>query len=82
MKKLIALSALVLACGPKPKPAEVPMLPGDGDTNVAKPSTPGGKASANDPWAGRTDLPVMDGAGAALGKVSVAGILAHGRQPA
>ncbi|MBM6592830.1 ABC transporter ATP-binding protein [Microvirga pudoricolor] len=33
-------------------------------------------------WAGRTEMPVVDGAGAALGKVSVAGILAHGRQPA
>ncbi len=56
MKKLIALCAVVLACGPKPKPAEIPTLPGDGDVNVAKPSTTGTKPQGNDPWVGRTDL--------------------------
>jgi zinc protease len=57
MNKLVATVALLLACGPKPKPADIPVLPGDGDANVAKPSTnPNGKPQANDPWAGRTDL--------------------------
>jgi zinc protease len=57
MKKLVATVALLLACGPKPKPAEVPVLPGDGDANVAKPAAhPSGKGQANDPWVGRTDL--------------------------
>jgi zinc protease len=57
MKKLVATLAVLLACGPKPKPAEVPVLPGDGDTNVAKPpATPTGKQQGNDPWVGRTDL--------------------------
>jgi zinc protease len=57
MNKLVATLALLLACGPKPKPAEIPVLPGDGDANVAKPiATPTGKPQANDPWAGRADL--------------------------
>ena len=56
MKKLIALCAVVLACGPKPKPYEIPTLPGEGDANVAKPSITGTKPAGNDPWAGRTDL--------------------------
>ena len=56
MKKLIATFAVLLACGPKPKPAAVPVLPGDGDANVAKPTTQPGKPGANDPWAGRADL--------------------------
>lgn len=55
MKRLIIL-AFVVACGQKPKPAVVPALPGDGDTNVAKPVAPIGKPLVNDPWAGRTDL--------------------------
>jgi zinc protease len=54
MRRLILLAALA-ACGPKSKSAPIPLLPGDGDQNVAKPST-GGKGSDNDPWAGRTDL--------------------------
>ena len=33
MNKLITLCAVLLACGPKPKPAEVPMLPGDGEVS-------------------------------------------------
>ncbi|HEY5948436.1 MAG TPA: pitrilysin family protein [Kofleriaceae bacterium] len=54
---LLATFALLIACGPKPKPAQIPVLPGDGDTNVAKPQTnPTGKPQANDPWLGRTDL--------------------------
>ncbi|MBL9019024.1 MAG: insulinase family protein, partial [Myxococcales bacterium] len=55
MKRLIALSCVLAACGPKPAPAPVPVLPGDGDANVAKP--PAGKAPvAPDAWSGRTDL--------------------------
>lgn len=56
MKKLIALCAVFLACGPKPKPAEIAVLPGDGDANVAKPPATGGKPQGPDPWSGRTDL--------------------------
>src|SRR5690349_24661318 len=56
MKKLFVLCAVLAACGPKAKSAAVPMLPGDGDANVAKPVTPAGPSQANDPWVGRTDL--------------------------
>jgi zinc protease len=57
MNKLVATLALLLACGPKPKPAEIPVLPGDGDANVAKPTTgQSDKPKSNDPWAGRADL--------------------------
>ncbi|HEY5924193.1 MAG TPA: insulinase family protein [Kofleriaceae bacterium] len=56
MNKLVALCAVLLACGPKPAPAPIPVLPGDGDANVAKPSVPAGKSQANDPWTGRADL--------------------------
>jgi len=55
MKRVLVL-ALVLACGPKPKPALVPTLPGGGDANVAKPTAPVGKPPVNDPWAGRSDM--------------------------
>jgi predicted Zn-dependent peptidase/outer membrane lipoprotein-sorting protein len=52
----IALILLVLAaCGPKPKPAPLATLPGDGDQNVAKPPQDV-KPTANDPWAGKADL--------------------------
>jgi zinc protease len=51
----VLVAALVCACGPKPKPAEVPVLPGDGDANVAKPTEPT-KPVIDDPWAGRADL--------------------------
>ena len=57
MKKLVLLAAISVACGPKPKPAAVPLLPGDGDANVAKPITPTTSTpGANDPWTGRTDM--------------------------
>ncbi|MDQ3369326.1 MAG: insulinase family protein [Myxococcota bacterium] len=46
---------VLAACGPKPSPAPLAVLPGDGDAHVAKPPTTG-KPAANDPWAGRTDL--------------------------
>ncbi|MEO8702516.1 MAG: pitrilysin family protein [Kofleriaceae bacterium] len=53
MRTLLAVVALA-ACGAKPAPIAVPLLPGDGDKNVAKPIS--GKPVANDPWAGRADL--------------------------
>ena len=57
MKRLLAVSLLVAACGPKPAPAPVPALPTDGTANVAKPvADDSGKPAANDPWAGRNDL--------------------------
>jgi zinc protease len=59
MKRAFVLAlALVVACGPKPPPSKVPVLPGDGDANVAKPTQPTkpGATAANDPWSGRTDL--------------------------
>ena len=49
------LAALLAACGPKPGPAEIPMLPGDGDSHVVKPPPPKPPAPP-DPWTGRTDL--------------------------
>ncbi|HWU85993.1 MAG TPA: pitrilysin family protein [Kofleriaceae bacterium] len=52
---LAALAAAAAACGPKPAPTPIPLLPGDGDSHVAKPpATP--KPAENDPWAGHTDL--------------------------
>jgi predicted Zn-dependent peptidase len=55
MRKLLVLS-VVAACGPKPTPAAIPMLPGDGDRHVVKPSPAPAKPAATDPWTGRTDL--------------------------
>ena len=55
MRRLVFSALLLAACGPKAKPAELPLLPGDGDKNVAKPVEPA-KPSANDAWAGKTDL--------------------------
>jgi zinc protease len=51
------LSILVaVACGPKPTPVPpVPVLPGDGDAHVAKP-TVAAKPVIDDPWADRNDL--------------------------
>jgi predicted Zn-dependent peptidase len=43
------------ACGPKPVVAPLPMLPGDGDTHVAKPPPPK-PPPPSDGWTGRTDL--------------------------
>jgi predicted Zn-dependent peptidase len=54
MRKLLVMSA-VLACGPKPVPAPIPMLPGDGNAHVAKPP-PVKTPTAADPWTGRNDL--------------------------
>ncbi|MDB4962611.1 MAG: peptidase domain protein [Myxococcales bacterium] len=58
MKRLIVTvltASLASACGPKPTPAVVPLLPGDGDANTAKPPVPATGPVA-DAWTGRTDL--------------------------
>jgi zinc protease len=54
-RRLAALAALAAACAPKPPPTPIPMLPGEGDANVARPPAPRPPAPA-DPWTGRTDL--------------------------
>ena len=54
MRKLLVILA-VAACGPKPSVAPIPMLPGDGDSHVAKPP-PVKQTAAPDPWTGRNDL--------------------------
>ncbi len=56
LSSLVALVAVVaVACGPKSSNPVTPVLPGDGDGNVAKPGDPP-PVTAPDPWAGRTDL--------------------------
>jgi zinc protease len=55
MRKLLALAMFVAACGPPAAPPQIPMLPGDGDTHVAKPA-PVKPPPATDPWTARTDL--------------------------
>jgi zinc protease len=52
---LTALGALAAACAPKPPPTPIPILPGEGDANVARPPAPR-QPAAVDPWAGRADL--------------------------
>jgi zinc protease len=54
MRKLLVIS-LLFACGPKPAPAPIPLLPGDGDAHVVKPP-PVKPPAATDPWTGRGDL--------------------------
>jgi zinc protease len=57
MRRLVTLSALALlaaACGPRSTTPVTPILPGDGDAHVAKPTDP--VEAGRDPWAGRTDL--------------------------
>ena len=56
MRKLLVI-LLVSACGGKPV-ATIPMLPGDGDTHVAKPP-PEKPVTTPDPWTGRNDLIAM-----------------------
>ncbi len=53
--QLASLAAFLAACGPKPTPAPIPVLPGDGDEHVAKPPVVT-KPAIPDPWAGKTDL--------------------------
>ncbi len=53
MKRLLLLA--LVACHPKPQPTIDPVLPGDGDTNTAKPPPPLAPPS-NDPWAGAANL--------------------------
>ena len=57
MKRHLAsfIAAALCACGPKPTPAPIATLPGDGDANVAKPATPATPAVV-DAWSGKTDL--------------------------
>jgi zinc protease len=50
MRRVMALF-VIAACGPKPPPSLNPVLPGDGDANVAKPTTP--KNKVDDPWTGK-----------------------------
>ena len=47
----VVASLLLAACGPKPAPAPIPVMPTEGDSNVAKPTTPN-TASGPDAWAG------------------------------
>ncbi len=54
MKRLLAL-AIIAACHPKPAPTIDPVLPGDGDTNTAKPPPPLAPPSS-DPWSGAANL--------------------------
>ncbi|HEX4418882.1 MAG TPA: pitrilysin family protein [Kofleriaceae bacterium] len=54
MRKLLVL-LLIAACGAKPAQPQVPMLPGDGDTHVAKPVEVVPPPAA-DPWSARKDL--------------------------
>ena len=49
------VSALVAACGPKSGPAQIPLLPGDGDTHVVKPPPPK-PPPPPDPYTHRSDL--------------------------
>jgi zinc protease len=54
VKRLLAL-VVIAACGPKPTPVEVPLLPTDGTAHTAKPIAPPAKQK-EDAWTGRTDL--------------------------
>ncbi len=56
LRSLSLLVAALVACGPKPTTSITPTLPGDGDSHVVKPIEPPPAPTANDPWAGRTDL--------------------------
>ncbi len=53
---IAVLSVALLSCGPKTRTQVTPVLPGDGDGNVAKPGGDGKTKPVDDPWAGRTDL--------------------------
>ncbi len=58
MKRTLIFAAILASCGPKPPPAHVATLPGDGDAHVIKPTQPATKPGPIDPWANRTDLVV------------------------
>ncbi|HVK72134.1 MAG TPA: insulinase family protein [Kofleriaceae bacterium] len=53
---LAAAAIVVTACGPRGARDVIPSLPGDGDSNVAKPPTTPAPVAARDPWTGRKDL--------------------------
>ena len=53
--KRLALLAAIAACHPKPAPTVAPVLPGDGDTNTAKPPPPLAQPRV-DPWSGAKDM--------------------------
>nr|HEX4319043.1 pitrilysin family protein [Kofleriaceae bacterium] len=53
MRAAIAVLVFAAACGAKPTPVVMPTLPGDGDTNTAKPPPPRTKPAA-DPWESKT----------------------------
>ena len=54
--RALAVLFVLAACHPqKPAEAPVPVLPGEGDANVAKPPAIPTK-TVDDPWAGKTDL--------------------------
>jgi len=53
MRYLLA-AALIAACGPKPTPVEVPLLPTDGTAHTAQPVA--APKVDKDPWTGRTDM--------------------------
>jgi len=53
MRYLLAI-ALIAACGPKPTPVEVPLLPTDGTAHTAQPTA--APKVDKDPWTGRTDM--------------------------
>jgi len=55
MRKLFVI-LLMAACGGKSSVATIPVLPGDGDTHVAKPPPEKPAPAAPDPWTGRNDL--------------------------
>jgi predicted Zn-dependent peptidase len=54
-RALAAAIALIAACGGSTTAPQIPMLPGDGDSHVAKPPPPKAPPPP-DPYAGRTDL--------------------------
>src|SRR4029453_2708712 len=54
-RTLLLAGAALAACGPKSQTPITPTLPGDGNSNVAKPPAEG-SPPARDPRAGRTDL--------------------------
>ena len=53
MRYLLA-AILIAACGPKPTPVEVPLLPTDGTAHTAQPVA--APKQDKDPWTGRTDM--------------------------